>query len=408
MQLTQTVSMAFKAISGNKVRAFLTMLGVIIGVMSVIVLIAIGQGTTASVTESISSMGTNLLTVSIQTRRVGMGMPGGFGGFGGGSSSKGTVILKLDDILALEDDDSIQYVSPTTSGSLTVKAGSTNTSATVMGVLPAYAKIANQGVQSGRYIIDADVDNRSAVCVIGPDLAEDLFGNTNVVGNTLHIDGRKFKIDGVLESKGTSMGGSSDDSLILPFTLAQRMLDSTTISSIYISAVDSASVDAAQEVVENFLYKKYQNDSTYSVMNQTQMLETANETASTLSLMLGGIAGISLLVGGIGIMNIMLVSVTERTREIGIRKAIGAKRRNILLQFLIESIVISGMGGLLGLGFGYLLMRVLEDALGMTLTMSAGVAELAIGFSMAVGVIFGLYPANKASKLKPIDALHYD
>ena len=186
------------------------------------------------------------------------------------------------------------------------------------------------------------------------------------------------------------------------------MLDSTTIASIYISAVDSASVDAAQEVVERFLYKKYQNDSTYSVMNQTQMLETANETASTLSLMLGGIAGISLLVGGIGIMNIMLVSVTERTREIGIRKAIGAKRKNILLQFLIESIVISGMGGLLGLGAGYLLMRLLEDMLGMTLTMSAGVAELAIGFSMAVGVIFGLYPADKASKLKPIDALHYD
>ena len=251
MQLAQTVSMAFKAISGNKVRAFLTMLGVIIGVMSVIVLIAIGQGTTASVTESIASMGTNLLTVSIQTRRVGMGMPGSFGG--GSSSGKGTVILTLDDILALEDEASIQCVSPTTSGSLTVKAGSTNTTATVMGVLPAYAQIVNQGVQSGRYIIDADVDNRSAVCVIGPDLAEDLFGNTNVVGNTLHIDGRKFKIVGVLESKGTSMGGSSDDRLILPFTLAQRMLDSTTIASIYISAVDSASVDAAQEVVERFL-----------------------------------------------------------------------------------------------------------------------------------------------------------
>ncbi len=280
--------------------------------------------------------------------------------------------MKLDDILALEDDESIQYVSPTTSGSLTVKAGSTNTSATVMGVLPAYAKIVNQGVQSGRYIIDADVDNRSAVCVIGPDLAEDLFGNTNVVGNTLHIDGRKFNIVGVLESKGTSMGGSSDDTLVLPFTLAQRMLDSTTISSIYISAVDSASVDAAQEVVESFLYKKYQNDSTYSVMNQTQMLETANETASTLSLMLGGIAGISLLVGGIGIMNIMLVSVTERTREIGIRKAIGAKRRNILLQFLIESVVISGMGGLLGLALGLLLMRVLEDVLGMSLSDERG------------------------------------
>ena len=406
MQLAQTVSMAFKAISGNKVRAFLTMLGVIIGVMSVIVLIAIGQGTTASVTESIASMGTNLLTVSIQTRRVGMGMPGGFGGFGGGSSSgKGTVILTLDDILALEDDASIQCVSPTTSGSLTVKAGSTNTTATVMGVLPAYAQIVNQGVQSGRYIIDADVDNRSAVCVIGPDLAEDLFGNTNVVGNTLHIDGRKFKIVGVLESKGTSMGGSSDDSLILPFTLAQRMLDSTTISSIYISAVDSASVDAAQEVVERFLYKKYQNDSTYSVMNQTQMLETANETASTLSLMLGGIAGISLLVGGIGIMNIMLVTVTERTTEIGLRKALGAEPGQIQMQFLIEAIILSLLGGVIGVIVGLSVSFAICMNTDITFSLNTFAIGLGVGFSAAVGIIFGWAPARKASRLNPIDAL---
>ena len=405
MHLKQTITMAFKAISGNKIRSFLTMLGVIIGVMSVIVLMAIGQGTTASVTESIASMGTNLLTVTIQTRRV-----GAFGNknpWGMTSSSKGTVILELDDILALENDASIARVSPVVNGSLTVKAGSTNTTASVTGVLSAYAQIINQGVQEGRYIIDADVDNRSAVCVIGVDLAEELFGTTSVVGNTLHIDGRAFRIVGVLESRGTSMGGSSDESVVLPFTLAQRMLDSTTISSIYISTVDSASVNAAQTVVESFLYKKYQNESSYSVMNQTQMLETANETASTLSLMLGGIAGISLLVGGIGIMNIMLVSVTERTREIGIRKAIGAKRRNILMQFLIESVVISGMGGLLGLALGYGLIAMLERYAGMSVRMSFGVAELAIGFSMAVGVIFGLYPANKAAGLKPIDALHY-
>ena len=406
MQLFQTISMAFKAIAGNKVRSFLTMLGVIIGVMSVIVLVAIGQGTTASVTESISSMGTNLLTVNIMTRSVG-GKNAMRGGMTASSNSKGTVILKLDEILELEQDESIAYVSPTCTGSLTVKAGSTNTTASVMGVLPAYQYIINQGVEQGRYIIDADVDNRRAVCVIGVDLAQELFGNTNVVGNTVYIDARKFKIVGVLESKGTSMTGSSDESIVLPFTLAQRMLKSTTISSIYVSAVDSLSVDAAQEVVERFLYKKYQNESTYSVMNQTQMLETANETASTLSLMLGGIAGISLLVGGIGIMNIMLVSVTERTREIGIRKAIGAKRRNILLQFLIESVVISGLGGLLGLVLGYGLMHVLENYVGMSLNMSLGVAQLAIAFSMAVGVIFGLYPANKASCLKPIDALHY-
>ena len=247
MHLKQTISMAFKAISGNKIRSFLTMLGVIIGVMSVIVLMAIGQGTTASVTESIASMGTNLLTVTIQTRRVG-GM-GSKNPWAMTSSSKGTVILTMDDVLSLEGDASIECVSPVVTGSLTVKAGSTNTTASVTGVLPAYAQIINQGVQEGRYIIDADVDNRSAVCVIGADLAEELYGTTSVVGNTLHIDGRAFRIVGVLESRGTSMGGSSDESVVLPFTLAQRMLDSTTISSIYVSAIDSASVDDAQTVV---------------------------------------------------------------------------------------------------------------------------------------------------------------
>ena len=395
MNPIETVKMAFKAIWGNKVRSFLTMLGVIIGVMSVTVLMAIGQGTTSSVTDSISSMGTNMISVTIQTRRFGFGMNKS----SRSSSAKGTVILKAEDVLALKDNEYIQYVSPTVSGSLTVKAGSTNTTASIMGVYPDYANIVSTELASGRYIIDADVENRSAVCVIGPDLAEDLFGNTNVVGNTLHVNGRMFKIVGVLD--GTS------STLVLPFTLAQRMLESTSITSFYVSATDSTVVSAAQTAVERFLYKKYQDDSTYSIMNQEEMLAAMEETAGTLSLMLGGIAGISLLVGGIGIMNIMLVSVTERTREIGIRKAIGAKRRNILLQFLIESVVLSGMGGLLGLLLGYGLMHLLESYMGMSAAASAGVAQLAMGFSMFVGVVFGLYPANKASKLKPIDALHY-
>ena len=395
MNPIETVKMAFKAIWGNKVRSFLTMLGVIIGVMSVTVLMAIGQGTTSSVTDSISSMGTNMISVTIQTRRFGFGMNKS----SRSSSAKGTVILKAEDVLALKDNEYIQYVSPTVSGSLTVKAGSTNTTASIMGVYPDYANIVSTELASGRYIIDADVENRSAVCVIGPDLAEDLFGNTNVVGNTLHVNGRMFKIVGVLD--GTS------STLVLPFTLAQRMLEATSITSFYVSATDSTVVSAAQTAVERFLYKKYQDDSTYSIMNQEEMLTAMEETAGTLSLMLGGIAGISLLVGGIGIMNIMLVSVTERTREIGIRKAIGAKRRNILLQFLIESVVLSGMGGLLGLLLGYGLMHLLESYMGMSVTASAGVAQLAMGFSMFVGVVFGLYPANKASKLKPIDALHY-
>ena len=395
MNPIETVKMAFKAIWGNKVRSFLTMLGVIIGVMSVTVLMAIGQGTTSSVTDSISSMGTNMISVTIQTRRFGFGMNKS----SRSSSAKGTVILKAEDVLALKDNEYIQYVSPTVSGSLTVKAGSTNTTASIMGVYPDYANIVSTELASGRYIIDADVENRSAVCVIGPDLAEDLFGNTNVVGNTLHVNGRMFRIVGVLD--GTS------STLVLPFTLAQRMLESTSITSFYVAATDSTTVSAAQTAVERFLYKKYQDDSTYSIMNQEEMLAAMEETAGTLSLMLGGIAGISLLVGGIGIMNIMLVSVTERTREIGIRKAIGAKRRNILLQFLIESVVLSGMGGLLGLVLGYGLMHMLENYLGMSVAASAGVAQLAMGFSMFVGVVFGLYPANKASKLKPIDALHY-
>ena len=392
----ETIKMAFSAIWSNKARSFLTMLGVIIGVVSVTVLISIGEGATSSVTDSISSMGTNLLSANIQTRRVGWGRPGGSNR---SSSAKGTVILKMDDVLSLKDSEYISAVSPTCSGSLTVKAGSTNTNAQVMGVLPDYMTIVNQELESGRYIIDADVENRSAVCVVGPDLAEDLFGNTNVVGNTVHVNGRKFRIVGVLDSTSST--------LIMPFTLAQRMLNSTNITSIYISATDTSAVDAAESELNRYLYKKYQDDSTYSITNQEAILETVNEMTGTLTLMLGGIAGISLLVGGIGIMNIMLVSVTERTREIGIRKAIGAKRRNILMQFLIESVVISGVGGVLGLGLSLILMKVIGGYMNLTLTMSASVIQLAMGFSMGVGVLFGLYPADKASKLKPIDALHY-
>jgi len=407
--LWQTFSMAFKAIRSNKVRSALTMLGVIIGVMSVVVLIAIAQGTTVRVTQSIQAMGTNLLTVNITTRRVGQyGGPGGGGQGRQQGIQRGTVVLTLENILSLADDPHIDLVSPTVSGSLTVKAGSANTSVNVMGVLPAYAEIRNQAVQSGRYIIQHDVENRSAVCVIGTETAQTLYGNTDVAGNTLHIEGRPFRIVGVLKSRGSSGGSSSDDIVILPFTLAQRMLRSTTIGSFYIAAVSPEAVSAAQVRVEDYLYKRYQNTSSYRVMNQTEMLDTINQSTESLTLMLGGVAGIALLVGGIGIMNIMLVSVSERTREIGIRKAIGAKRRNILLQFLIEAVVISGIGGLLGLLLGLLLMHVLETTQNMTLVMSAGVVELAVGFSMAVGILFGLYPAGKASRLRPIEALRYD
>ena len=397
MNPIETIKMAFSAIWANKIRSFLTMLGVIIGVMSVTVLMGIGQGATSSVTDSIAEMGTNMLTVNIQTRRVGFGSRNNRNQRSSGA--RGTVILKAEDVLSLKENEYIQYVSPTVSGSLTAKAGSTNTTASIMGVYPDYANIVNTELASGRYIIDADVNNRSAVCIVGQELAEDLFGNTNVVGNTLHVDGRSFRIVGVLDAENSQ--------LIMPFTLAQRMLDSTSITSFYVSATDSTTVNRAEGAVSSFLYKKYQDESTYSIMNQEAILETMEEMTGMLTTMLGGIAGISLLVGGIGIMNIMLVSVTERTREIGIRKAIGAKRRNILMQFLIESVVLSGLGGVLGLILGYVVMSVFETYFGMEVSTSIGVAQLALGFSMFVGIVFGIYPANKASKLKPIDALHY-
>jgi len=392
----ETIKMAFQAIWANKIRSFLTMLGVIIGVMSVTVLMGIGQGATSSVTDSIAEMGTNMLTVNIQTRRIGFGARNRNQR---SSSAKGTVILKADDVLSLKENEYIQYVSPTVSGNLTAKAGSTNTSASVMGVYPDYASIVNTELASGRYIIDADVNNRSTVCVVGQELADELFGNTNVVGNTLHVNGRRFRIVGVLDEENSQ--------LIMPFTLAQRMLDNTSITTFYVAATDASTVGRAESAVNSFLYKKYQDDSTYSIMNQEAILETMEEMTGMLTTMLGGIAGISLLVGGIGIMNIMLVSVTERTREIGIRKAIGAKRRNILMQFLIESVVLSGMGGVLGLLLGYAVMSVFETYLNMEVAARASVAQLALSFSMFVGIVFGIYPANKASKLKPIDALHY-
>lgn len=407
--ILQTIAMAFSAVRGNKIRSMLTMLGVIIGVLSVVVLIGIGQGTTADVTSSIEGMGTNLLTVTISNRQGGsMGRNTPSRTAPGASTSsgqqRGTVVLSMDDILGLEEDESIAAISPTVSGNLTAKAGNVNDSVSVMGVLPSYAQIRNIGVQEGRYIIQHDVDNRSAVCIVGTEVAAAFFGNTNVVGNTLRIEGRPFKIIGVLESKGSS----NDSTVILPFTLAQRMLESTTISSFYASAVDADHVSQAQTVIENYLYKRYANTNSYSVMNQSEMLSTINETTATLTMMLGGIAAISLLVGGIGIMNIMLVSVAERTKEIGIRKAIGARRRDILLQFLVEAIIISGAGGLLGLGLGYALLEILGRLLDMTMVFSSGVVQLALGFSMAVGVVFGSYPAAKAAKLRPIEALRYD
>ena len=391
----QSFKMAVKAIAGNKMRSFLTILGVVIGVVAIVVLVSIGQGANSSVVESIEGMGTNLITANINARRMNP--------------------IDLDSLNELAQNEAISYVAPISSVSGTVKAGTTTyDDGVVQGTTPGYESIRNWTVAEGRFLQQPDIDNRSFVAVIGSEAATEMYGTTHAVGETFSLNGYTLTVVGVLAQVGSSASGSNDNQILIPFTLAQRLSNQTSISSFYVSAASSSQVEQAQAAVESYLEKAFANYNTnsfgtqYSVFNQSEMLSTLSETTNTLTLMLGGIAAISLLVGGIGIMNIMLVSVSERTREIGIRKAIGAARGNILMQFLIESLVVSLMGGLLGLAISVAAVKALAPVLQMTLTIPVNVAWIAIGFSVFIGVVFGMYPANKASKLRPIEALHYE
>ena len=386
----QSFKMALKSIAGNKMRSFLTILGVVIGVVSIVVLVAIAQGTNASVISSIEGMGTNLITANIRARRS-------------------TTKVTLEDLNTLAKDESIQGIAPLTNVSGTVKAGvTTYEDGSIMGTTPSYGEIRGWTLAKGRFLQQPDIDNRSFVAILGKEAAEEMYGTDNVVGEMFTINGYSFTVVGILDEIGSSSMGSGDNQIVIPFTLAERVSSQPGISTFYVSAVSADEVPYAQQAVTNYLSSIFSTSSQYSLYNQSEMLESLSETTRSLTLMLGGIAAISLLVGGIGIMNIMLVSVSERTKEIGIRKAIGAARTNILMQFLIEALVVSAMGGLLGLGISIGACYFLESALEMTMTISSSVALLAIGFSVVIGVIFGLYPANKASKLKPIEALHYE
>ncbi|WHX49530.1 ABC transporter permease [Paenibacillus woosongensis] len=390
MNIYQSIKMAFKSVAGNKTRSFLTMLGIIIGVSSVITLVSVGQGTASSITKQLQGLGTDLLTVNIMGRGA-------------------TTSLSYEEVMELKEISGVKAVSPVISGNATVKKGTVNDTYAVEGITPAYEEVKNFHVQSGRYILDIDNEYRMKVAVIGSEVASDFFGINNPVGQTLQLNGVSFKIVGLLETIGTSATGSNDDKILIPISTAERFLQSRGIRSYTVQADSTELVSSTQERLKAWLDEKFMYaDNAYSVFSAQEMMDTLNSTTQMLSLALGGIAGISLLVGGIGIMNIMLVSVSERTREIGVRKAIGAKKRDILLQFLIESTALSGFGGLIGVALGYGASALISSMSTLSTEVSMSIVAVSFSFSLFIGIVFGVIPANKAAKLRPIYALRTD
>ncbi|MCR3921332.1 MAG: ABC transporter permease [Firmicutes bacterium] len=386
MKLTQAIRVALAAIWSNKLRSFLTMLGVIIGVFAVVALVSIGQGATQAVTDQVQGMGSNLITLNITGRGPQRGI----------SFADATELVQREGIAA---------AAPVISQRVTVKYRNKSTTPTLDGTTATYGIVRNQVAQAGRYISSLDLQYRQNVAVVGVSVVEDLFAGSDPLGQQIRIMGTPFTIVGVLEEKGSGMTGSNDNRIVIPITTAQRLLKTATVQTIYIQADSADVVDRVITSLEATLKMRFRDENAYSVFNQAQILDVMDQISGTLTIMLGGIAGISLLVGGIGIMNIMLVSVTERTREIGICKALGAKRRDIQLQFLIESAVLSAIGGIGGMALGYVVIDTIRRFTTLTPIFSLRVVATAVLFSLFVGIFFGMYPANKASKLNPIDAL---
>ncbi len=386
MKFSQALKMAFVALKGNKMRSFLTMLGIIIGVIAVTLLISVVQGATGEITGQIESLGSNLLQVSM--------------------TGQEPTYLTMADLNRLKEDPSIYGVTGIVSRTVNVTAGVEDGDYKVEGVTGSYQQITGQNIAYGRFICDIDVEAHSYNAVVGTDVADELFGTKDCIGNTLEIQGFDFTVVGLLEPSDTMLA-NKDTTIIIPLTTAQRLFANKEFDTLYVSAMSPDTVDAAEDATDDFLTRELGNDD-YMIINQSAIIDVMNDVMSVMTILLSGIAAISLLVGGIGIMNIMLVSVTERTREIGIRKAIGAQRTDILSQFLIEAVVLSVSGGIIGIGLSYIGLQVIGTAMEISMSMSAGTIALALGFSAFVGVVFGIYPANKAATLKPIEALRYE
>lgn len=385
MQIIDIIKVALQNIMSNKLRSSLTMLGLMIGIASVIILVGIGNGASDSVTSQVKSLGTDIVTISIQAEDTS---------------------LSYEQVEALKQLNNIAAVAPYKSVSATVSKDTTTSSkSSIIATNQNYLEVTNLTITDGRTISNIDIENKSKVCMIGYDLASTLFGLSNPVGEKLKIGGDTYTVIGVLKEEGSSMGTDIDNMLVIPLTTASYLGTDSSITNIYVKVEEENRIENTISLLENRIRSELQISSdNYTVSSQEFMLETMQDVSNTLSLLLGGIASISLIVGGIGVMNVMLVSVTERTKEIGIRKALGAKRKDILIQFLIESLVLCILGGSLGVAIG-IGIGILAQNFDYSFTPQTQIVLLAFGSSAAIGIIFGIFPAYRASKLNPIEAL---
>ena len=396
--------MAWASLVANKLRSLLTMLGIIIGVAAVIALVSIGNGVKQDIEDSISSLGSNLLVV----------MPGAPRTPGVRPSQGSMKSLKISDYEAIAKLEGVKAASPMTNGSYVVIYQNKNWTTSVAGVNANFQDVNNWTMTSGRFFSDKNVQNRERVAVVGQTVVKNLFADEDPVGKEIRVKNIPFRVIGVLKSKGNgTMGNDQDDTVLIPYTTSMERVEGIDyLRMVYVVAKDDEGIDRLQADIENLLRVRHNIKDTnlddFNIQNMKSIMETVAQTTGTFTLFLGAVAAISLVVGGIGIMNIMLVSVTERTREIGVRKALGATYSVIVTQFLIEAVVISLIGGFIGIAFGIGASKVIGMVSGMSTIVSVPTIIMSFAFSMAIGLIFGIYPARKAAKLNPIDALHYE